>query len=91
MATKKQKRAAALAKREAFEAEIRESGLAALARAKEHEKRVRASYAEAGAQINERHEEILSREAEKSKSSRRDELDATNELVKAVYGVDVTQ
>lgn len=66
MATKKQKREAALAKRAAFEAEVKADGLKALARAKEHEAQVMAAYDQEIEKINRRHREILAKEAERN-------------------------
>lgn len=61
MATKKQKRAAALAKREAYMAEVKADGLKALAASKERQKERKDAMTEAAREINARHEEILSK------------------------------
>jgi hypothetical protein len=59
MATKKQKRAAAQAKREAFLAEVEADGLKALAEDKERQKIERARWVDAVQEINVRHRAIL--------------------------------
>ncbi len=59
MATKKQKRAAAQAKREAFLAEVEAVGLKALAEDKVRQEEKRKAYAEAAKEINDRHRAIL--------------------------------
>lgn len=61
MATKKQKREAALAKREKYMKEVKESGLAAQRRAHEIEEAQFESLKEYAGQVNARHREILNR------------------------------
>lgn len=59
MATKKQKRQAALEKRAKFEAQVKAEGLLALKKAKEHEAKVKGIYLAEIEQINQRHNKIL--------------------------------
>jgi hypothetical protein len=61
MATKKQKREAAEAKRAAFEAQLKADGLRAQKADQEHRQQVEASYREEARRINERHMQILAK------------------------------
>lgn len=86
MATKKQKREAAQAKRAAFEAEVKADGLKALARAKKHEDQVRASYTEEAERINKHRLETLAKEAEKKLASVAEyELGVAKSFAEALY------
>lgn len=59
MATKKQKRAAALAKREAYMAEVRADGLKALEEDRKRREEQRKKIVEEAMIINDRHRDIL--------------------------------
>lgn len=86
MATKKQKRAAGLAKREAYLAEVKADGLKALARSKEHEAAVRERAKTEAQKINQHHKEILAKEAERNLAAiANDELRRANRLAQTLY------